>query len=175
MPADKARYGLFDMLRDESQEAVKAIIEKSATGDFAKGTDEQKVGDLYSSFLDWDTRNARGMEPLQPELDRINAISSHDDLAVYFASAMKRGLDAPFGGAAADRLPRPEPVCDLMAQSGLGLPDREYYFKDDEKSEEFAPSMLHTSARCSTSPASRTAPQPRRPSWRSKRASPPKT
>ena len=41
MPADKSRYGLFDMLRDESQENVKAIIEKSATGDFAKGTDEQ--------------------------------------------------------------------------------------------------------------------------------------
>ena len=61
MPADKSRYGLFDMLRDESQENVKAIIEKSATGDFAKGTDEQKVGDLYNSFLDWDARDARGI------------------------------------------------------------------------------------------------------------------
>ena len=87
MPADKARYGLFNILRDESQEAVKAIIERSATGDFAKGTDEQKVGDLYNSFLDWETRDARGLEPLQPELDRIDAISSRDDLAVYFAGA----------------------------------------------------------------------------------------
>ena len=78
MPADKSRYGLFDMLRDESQENVKAIIEMSATGDFAKGTDEQKVGDLYKSYLDMETRNARGVEPLQPELDRIAAISDYD-------------------------------------------------------------------------------------------------
>ena len=136
MPADKARYGLFNILRDESQEAVKAIIEKSATGDFAKGTDEQKVGDLYSSFLDWDTRNARGMEPLQPELDRINAISSHDELAVYFASAITRGLDAPFAAQQLTDFLDPSQYAILMAQSGLGLPDREYYFKDDEKSEE---------------------------------------
>ena len=71
MPADKSRYGLFDMLRDESQENVKAIIEKSASGDFAKGTDEQKVGDLYNSFLDWEARDARGIEPLQPELEML--------------------------------------------------------------------------------------------------------
>ncbi|MCO4810425.1 MAG: peptidase M13 [Gammaproteobacteria bacterium] len=136
MPADKARYGLFNILRDESQEAVKAIIERSATGDFAKGTDEQKVGDLYSSFLDWDTREARGLEPLQPELDRINAISNHDDLAVYFASAIKRGLDAPFGAQQLTDFLNPSQYAILIAQSGLGLPDREYYFKDDETSEE---------------------------------------
>ena len=46
MPADRSRYGTFDILRDESQEAVKAIIEESAEGDFPKGSDEQKVGDL---------------------------------------------------------------------------------------------------------------------------------
>jgi putative endopeptidase len=136
MPADKSRYGVFDALRDESQEAVKAIIEDSASGDFAKGTDEQKVGDLYRSFLDWDQRDARGVEPLQPELDRINAIADHDDLAVYFAEAIKRSLDAPFG---VGQLPDPkDPQRYAMAagQSGLGLPDREYYLKDDAKSEE---------------------------------------
>ena len=135
MPADKPRYGLFDILRDESQDAVKAIIEKSAGGDFAKGTDEQKVGDLYSSFLDWDTRNARGTEPLQPELDRINAIASYDDLAVYFAAALKRGLDAPFAAQQLTDFLDPKNYAYLVAQSGLGLPDREYYFKEDENSE----------------------------------------
>ncbi|RZV33805.1 MAG: peptidase M13 [Chromatiales bacterium] len=136
MPADKARYGLFNILRDESQEAVKAIIERSATGDFAQGTDEQKVGDLYSSFLDWDMRDARGLEPLQPELDRINAISSRDDLAVYFAGALQRGLDAPFGAQQLTDFLDPTQYAVLISQSGLGLPDREYYFKDDENSEE---------------------------------------
>jgi putative endopeptidase len=136
MPADRSRYGTFDILRDESQEAVKAIIEESAEGDFPKGSDEQKVGDLYKSFLDWEGRDARGIEPLQPELDRIAAIESYDELAVYFASALKRGLDAPF---AAQQLPDfldPKYYAMLIAHSGLGLPEREYYFKDDQKSEE---------------------------------------
>jgi putative endopeptidase len=135
IPADKAQYGTFDILRDESQENVKAIIEMSASGDFAKGSDEQKVGDLYRSFMDMDTRDARGMEPLQPELDRIDAISSYDDLAVYFASVMKRNLDAPFAiGQTAD-FKNPKQYMIYAAQSGLGMPDREYYFKDDEASE----------------------------------------
>ena len=135
MPADKSRYGVFDKLRDESQEAVRAIIEESASGDFPPGSDEQKVGDLYKSFLDWETRNERGTGPLQPELDRIAAIDDYDELAVYFAGALKRGLDAPF---AAQQLPDfldPNYYAILIAHSGLGLPDREYYFKDDEKSE----------------------------------------
>jgi len=136
IPADKARYGTFDILRDESQENVKVIIEKSATGDFAKGTDEQKVGDLYRSFMDIETRDARGIEPLQPELDRIAAITNYDELAVYFASAMKRNMDAPFSiGQVAD-FKNPKLYMIYAAQSGLGLPDREYYFKEDEASVE---------------------------------------
>jgi putative endopeptidase len=136
MPADKSRYGVFDVLRDESQEAVKAIIEESATGDFPKGSDEQKVGDLYKSFLDWETRDARGVEPLQAELDRIEAIDSYDDLAVYFAEVVKRDLDAPFGVGQLPDPKDPQRYAIAAGQSGLGLPDREYYLKDDEKSEE---------------------------------------
>ena len=136
MPADKSRYGVFDELRDESQEAVKAIIEMSATGEFPTGSDEQKVGDLYKSFLDWETRDARGVEPLQPELDRINAISDYEDLAVYFAEAVKRSLDAPFGVGQLPDPRNPQRYTIGAGQSGLGLPDREYYLTDDEKSEQ---------------------------------------
>ncbi len=136
MPADKSRYGVFDQLRDESQENVKAIIEASASGDFEKGTDEQKVGDLYKSFLDWETRDSLGIEPLQAELDRINAIADRDDLAVYFGEVMKRGLDAPFGIQQLADFLDPNYYAMLIAQSGLGLPEREYYLKDDEKSQD---------------------------------------
>ncbi|MDJ0748067.1 MAG: M13-type metalloendopeptidase [Woeseiaceae bacterium] len=136
IPADKSRYGVFDMLRDESQQAVKAIIEESASGDFEMGSDEQKVGDMYKSFTDWETRNARGIEPLQPELDRIAAIADYDDLAVYFAETQRRSMDAPFGfGQVADFMD-PNYYMIYVAQSGLGLPDREYYLAEDEKSEE---------------------------------------
>ena len=136
IPADKGRYGVFDVLRDESQDAVKVIIEESANGDFAKGTDEQKVGDMYKSFLDWDSRNANGIEPFQAELDRINSIADKDELAVYFAEVMKRSLDAPFAVGQYADFKDPNYYMIYAGQSGLGLPDREYYLKDDEKSEE---------------------------------------
>lgn len=135
MPADRSRYGTFDILRDESQEKVKAIVEASANGDFAKGSDEQKVGDLYRSFMDMETRDARGIEPLQPELDRIAAISDYDDLAVYFAEVVRRNLDAPFGFGQVADFKNPKEYMIYFGQSGLGLPDREYYLKDDEKSQ----------------------------------------
>lgn len=134
IPKDRASYGGFTILREESQENVKAIIEESATGDFAKGTDEQKVGDLYKSFMDMETRNAKGAEPLQPELERINALADYDELAVYFAAAIKRGLDAPFTITQDADLKDPKHYAYYAFQSGLGLPDREYYFNEDDKS-----------------------------------------
>lgn len=136
IPADKSSYSVFSSLNDEAQEHVRAIIETSAGGDFETGSDEQKVGDLYKSFMDWDTRNAKGIEPLQPELDRIEQLSSYDDLAVYFASAVMRGLDAPFGVTQFADLKDPKRYGIYMFQSGLGLPDREYYFNTDDKSVE---------------------------------------
>ena len=136
IPAARATFGGFSILRDESQEDVKAIVEASATGDFAKGTDEQKVGDLYKSYLDMDTRNAQGMAPLQAELERIDALGSRDELAVYFAGANKRGYSVPVTVNQTADFKDPEHYMMYAYQDGLGLPDREYYFKDDEKSQE---------------------------------------
>ena len=134
IPEDRSTYGGFSILRDESQANVRAIVEESSSGDFAEGTDEQKVGDLYRSFLDWDTRNARGIEPLQPEIDRIDRIADYDDLAVYFAETVKRGLDAPFTIDQYVDFKDPTTYMIYSWQSGLGLPDREYYTLSDEKS-----------------------------------------
>jgi putative endopeptidase len=136
IPADKSRYGTFDVVRDEAQEAVKAIIEESASGDFANGSDEQKVGDLYQSYMDMETRDARGMAPLQPELDRIDAISDYSGLAVYFASAGRRSLGTPLGVGQTIDFKDPEHYMIAANQSGLGLPDREYYLKEDDASAE---------------------------------------
>ena len=134
IPADKASYGGFVILADEAQEDVKAIIELSANGEFAKGTNEQKVGDLYKSYLDMDTRNARGVSPLEPELERIAAVRNHEELAVYFAAAGRRGYPVPVDiGQVAD-FKNPNYYMIYAWQSGIGLPDREYYFKEDEAS-----------------------------------------
>jgi putative endopeptidase len=136
IPPDKASYGGFTILRDEAQEDVKAIIEMSATGDFAKGSDEQKVGDLYKSYMDMEARNARGSDPLGSEFDRIDAIASYDDLAVYFGGATKRGYGMPFALAQFSDMKNPDYYGIYAFQAGLGLPDREYYFEEDDKSAE---------------------------------------
>ncbi len=136
IPADKSNYGGFVILADEAEEDVKAIIEASASGDFAKGTDEQKVGDLYKSYMDMETRNALGVAPLNAEFRRIHAIENQDDLAAYFASANKRGYDMPFGIGQNEDMKNPQYYMIYAWQGGLGLPDREYYFTADDKSVE---------------------------------------
>lgn len=134
IPADKATYGGFGILRDEAQEDVKVIIEASANGDFAKGTDEQKVGDLYKSYMDMETRDAKGLAPLRAELGRIDAIENHAELAVYFAGANKRGYDVPITIGQIDDFRDPKYYMIYAWQGGLGLLDREYYFAEDDAS-----------------------------------------
>ncbi|MEO1244935.1 MAG: M13-type metalloendopeptidase [Pseudomonadota bacterium] len=136
IPADRSTYGGFSILREEAQENVRAIIEESASGDFPAGSDEQKVGDLYGSYMDMERRNSLGVAPLLPEFERIDAIADRDGLAAYFAATVKRGLDAPFSLAQFADLKDPNYYGIYAFQSGLGLPEREYYFNDDDKSVE---------------------------------------
>lgn len=142
IPADKASYGGFGILRDEAQEKVLEIINASAEGDFAQGTDEQKVGDLYNSYMDMEKRNALGVTPLAGELAVIDAIESQEDLARYFARASKYGFGAPFVIGQYVDFKNPETYMIYSWQAGLGLPDREYYFKADEASQEIRSKYL---------------------------------
>lgn len=135
IPADKSSYGSFQILRDEAQEDVMAIIKTSAEGDFKAGSDEQKVGDFYKAYMDTEKRDALGLTPIQPELAKIDDISNYSELATYFAYANRYGFGAPFAlGQYAD-FKSPETYMVYTWQAGLGLPDREFYFKDDEASE----------------------------------------
>ncbi|BDX05624.1 M13 family metallopeptidase [Planctobacterium marinum] len=136
IPADKASYGGFGILRDEAQEKVLEIINASAEGDFAQGSDEQKVGDLYNSYMNMEKRNALGVTPLADELAMIDAIESQEDLAKYFARASKYGFGAPFVIGQYVDFKNPETYMIYSWQAGLGLPDREYYFKEDEASQD---------------------------------------
>ena len=135
IPADRASDGVGLMVHEQSVENVKVIIEESADGDFAKGTDEQKVGALYNSYMDMDTRNELGATPLQSEFARIHALEDQRDLAVYFAEANKFGVNLPFQLAQYADFKDPTTYMMYTWQAGLGLPDREYYFTDDERSE----------------------------------------
>jgi len=136
IPADRASDGVALMVHEQSQENVKIIIEESAEGDFADGTDEQKVGDMYTSYMDMDTRNAKGVTPLQHEFDRIAALENREDLAVYFAAANKIGINVPFTLQQYVDFKDPNTYMMYTWQAGLGLPDREYYFEEGDKSKE---------------------------------------
>lgn len=134
IPADKSNYGAFHVLIDGAAKNVRTIIEESANGDFAHGSDEQKVGDLYKSYLDMETRDALGIDPLQPELDGIDAISNHDELVEYFARASQFGISVPMDLEQLVDWNDPTQYSMIITQGGLGLPDSEYYLLDDERS-----------------------------------------
>jgi putative endopeptidase len=136
IPADKSVYGIGYILDEESQDAVKSIIEEAAAGDFAKGSDQQKVGDLYASFMDMETRNRLGVAPLNPEFEKIDALQDYGDLAVYFAEANKLGVNLPFALQQYVDFKDPGTYMMYTYQGGLGLPDREFYFLADDKSKE---------------------------------------
>ncbi|WP_297761939.1 M13 family metallopeptidase [uncultured Muriicola sp.] len=136
IPDDKAAYGVAYIIYEESEENVKKIIEESAAGDFTKGSDEQKVGDMYQSYIDLEKRNAVGVTPLKAEFDKIDAIGSYDDLATYFAYANKYNFNVPLGLFIYQDFKDPTIYTIYTWQSGLGLPDREYYLKEDDRSKE---------------------------------------
>jgi putative endopeptidase len=136
IPADKASYGIGTIVQEEAEENVRKIIEESATGKFEAGSDEQKVGELYQSYMDLEKRNEIGVAPLQTEFEKIDAISSYDDLSAYFAYANKFGYSVPLGLFVYQDFKDPSIYTVYIWQAGLGLPDREYYLNDDERSRE---------------------------------------
>lgn len=136
IPSDKSSYGIGYILHEESEDNVKKIIEGSADGELEKGTDEQKVQDLYKSYIDLETRNQLGVSPLQPEFDKVDSIKNYDDLASYFAYANKYGISVPLTLFVYQDLKNPTIYTVYTYQGGLGLPDREYYLKDDDRSKE---------------------------------------
>ncbi|WP_273565983.1 M13 family metallopeptidase [Maribacter halichondriae] len=136
IPADKSSYGIGTILHEESEDKVKEIIEASASGKFEAGSDEQKVGDLYASYMNMDKRNEIGVVPLKSEFEKIDAISNYDELATYFGYANRYNINVPMGLFVYQDFKNPEIYTVYMWQSGLGLPDREYYLKTDERSEE---------------------------------------
>ncbi len=134
IPADKSSYGVGYIVHEQSQSNIKKIIDESASGDFSAGSDEQKVGDLYYSFTNRDKRNQLAASPLHNEFKKIASISNHDELAVYFAASNKLGYGTPFSLGQYVDFKNPNSYMIYTWQAGLGLPDREYYFTEDEKS-----------------------------------------
>lgn len=137
IPADRSNYGMFTKLRDLSQERTRTIVAAAAARKDAKpGSEEQKVGDFYGSFLDEATIEAKGLAPLKPRLDSLAAISNRVQLAQAIGSVSRLGVNVPVGAGPQQDLKNPDVYAVYVGQGGLGLPDRDYYL--DTKNPKFA-------------------------------------
>ncbi len=134
LPADKSNYGAFTKLAELSRERVKDIINDVSKMNNAPGSSEQKIADLYRGFMDTDAINAKGITPLKAELAKIDAINDRNSLSEYLGYA---GIynSSPIGMFVSIDQKKSDEHIVYFGQSGLGLPNRDYYFKDDEKSQ----------------------------------------
>ncbi len=133
IPADKSNYGSFTKLAEKAKEDVKAIIENASKQNAEKGSDAQKVGDLYKSYMNTDLLEELGTKPLESEFAKIDAIANLNDLSEYVAYAQMIST-APIGVFVYVDPRDPESYITQMGQGGLGLPSRETYIEDNEKS-----------------------------------------
>ena len=133
IPPDKASYGIFTKLDDEARANVRKIIEGAAGAKPAPGSIEQKIGDYFASFMDTAKIEADGINALKPDLDRITAVKTPAELARLFGEV---GFQSPVGGYIGQDDKDPEAYFVNLVQSGLGMPDRDYYLRDDPKLKE---------------------------------------
>jgi putative endopeptidase len=133
IPADKSSWGSFAKLRDDTQPILRAIIEKSAASKPANATDAQRIGDFYASFMDEPKLEKLGLTPLKGELAKIAAMKDKSELPAVLAHLGQIGVTVPFDfGIHQDAKDSTKYVADI-GQGGLGMPDRDYYLKADDK------------------------------------------
>jgi putative endopeptidase len=125
IPADKSSAGVFVDLRDASERAIRDIV--TGLSDSAHGTEAYLVEHLYGSFMDTESIDAAGLEPLRPLLAEVDAIGTVDDLLDYFGRSLRRGTGAPVGLDVDADPGDPKRYALFVGQSGIGLPDEEYY------------------------------------------------
>ena len=136
IPADQPEWGRFNELHEHNQLVLRNILEKTSADNSSRSSNDQKIGDYYYSCMDEAGINAKGITPLQPTLDRIAALNSKDQLPALMGYLHGNGVNALFSFGS-----EPDAKDSMMEiagtdQGGLGLPDRDYYLKTDEKSVE---------------------------------------
>jgi putative endopeptidase len=136
IPAEKSRFGTFDLLADTGEVQVKTLINEIATKKQESGTIGQKIADFYNTGMDTAKIEADGLKPLQPLFDQINAIQTKEDVMKTVADFHTKGIDPLFSFFSDADQKNSTMVVAYVYQGGLGMPDRDYYMKDDQRSKE---------------------------------------
>ncbi len=135
MPADKSRWGTFDVLRETSKEQLRQTIAPLLKmRGVIKGTNEQMVRDLWHSAMDEKTREKRGLAPLKKYLETISRIKNTEDLLTFIAQSHRQGLGLLWGMYVSRDDKKSDRNILILSQGGLSLPDRDYYLSDDAES-----------------------------------------
>ncbi|WP_375421579.1 M13 family metallopeptidase [uncultured Sphingomonas sp.] len=127
IPADRSSYGMFTLLDDLSTNRSREILDAEAK------RPGSKIGDFYASFTDEAAVNAKGAAPLQPTLAEIKAVKDKQQLAAAMGKLLRQGVASPFAVYVGQDDKAPDTYIVGMMQSGLGMPDRDYYLKTDAK------------------------------------------
>jgi len=142
IPADRSSTGVFLTVFEKAEQRNKELVQALAAGDPPAGSDERRIADYYLAFMDEAGIEARGLEPLQPELDRIAAIDDAEELARVLGDGLRADVDPLnatdyhtanlFGVFVAQGLEDPQHNTAYLLQGGLTMPDREYYLSGDK-------------------------------------------
>jgi putative endopeptidase len=134
LPPDQISYGRFTELYELNRLHLRQILEDASKPDSNRTPNEQKIGDEYASCMDTAAVNKAGIAPLQPELDRIAALKSSAELPALLGHLHNIGVNAFFGMGSNQDFANSSQVISFYGAGGLGLPERDYYFRTDPKS-----------------------------------------
>ena len=137
IPADRSRFGSFDILDDTNRNVLKTVLESAAQNTkAAQGSDEQLVGDFYASCMNEAAVEAAGAKPLKPYFKEIDKIKDVREISRVVARLHEEGVPAVFRFGAGPDIKNSTVNIASSSQGGLSLPNRDYYTKDDPKSQE---------------------------------------
>jgi putative endopeptidase len=136
IPPAYSSWGTFNALLDHNQDLLHQILDEAAADrNAAPGSNEQKIGDFYASCMNEAEIEREGAKPLQPEFDRIHAISNSQQLEAEVARLQSMGIGVMFRFGSTQDYKDSTQVIGIAGQGGLGLPDRDYYLNPDERSQ----------------------------------------
>jgi endothelin-converting enzyme/putative endopeptidase len=135
IPADHSSYASFDILFDWNESVLRSMLEKAAAGGATRTPNEQKIGDYYASCMDTAAVNREGLKPLQPDLDRIAALKSEEELVPLLAQFQLANVNAFLGVGEMQDFKDATRQIAFIDQAGLGLPERDYYLRTGPEDE----------------------------------------
>ena len=131
IPADKSSWGSFNELREKTDENSLSILKNILTEKYEKGTEGQKIQDLYATYMDMDKRNADGINPIKEDLAKIDAIKNMKDLQKYLIEAVKEENNPLFDWGISGDLKNSKMNAVYLSSASLGL-GKDYYQKENE-------------------------------------------